>query len=154
MDAIFDSFKQHLEDAYNTVPLKYMEDVEEVLPKIRSQNIMVVLNTGYDKKTANQILSKIGAKQSMHYDLLITASDVSRARPFPDMILKAMELLNINDAQQVIKIGDSKIDIEEGKNAGCKYSIGITTGAQSREDLKEAQPDYIFDNIKELYSII
>ena len=36
----------------------------------------------------------------MHYDLLITASDVSRARPFPDMILKAMEILNINDAQQ------------------------------------------------------
>ena len=46
------------------------------------------------------------------------------------------------------------IDIEEGKNAGCKYSIGITTGAQNREELEKADPDFIFDNISELLTVL
>lgn len=154
VDKIFESFKIKLEQAYNVEPLQFMQDVENVLPKIRSQNIMVVLNTGYDRNTAKQILTKIGAIQFMHYDLLITASDVTRPRPCPDMIFKAMELLQINDPKQVIKIGDSKIDIEEGKNAGCKYSIGITTGAQDRNELKLADPDFIIDNINEIYTLL
>jgi phosphoglycolate phosphatase-like HAD superfamily hydrolase len=70
------------------------------------------------------------------------------------MILFAMEELNINDPSSVIKIGDSAIDILEGKNAGCCLNIGITTGAQTREQLLEANPDFIIDNIYSIIEII
>jgi len=72
------------------------------------------------------------------YDLLVTASDVTKNRPNPDMILLAMEKLNILDAASVIKVGDSTIDIEEGRNAGCLYNIGVTTGAHTKAELSTA----------------
>jgi phosphoglycolate phosphatase-like HAD superfamily hydrolase len=70
------------------------------------------------------------------------------------MILLAMEKLNIEDAASVIKVGDSTIDIEEGRNAGCLYNIGVTTGAHTKEELSTANPSYIFDNIYDLKSVI
>ena len=93
-------------------------------------------------------------QQGVHYDLLVTASDVKNYRPQPDMILYAMDKLNIQDASTIIKVGDSTIDIEEGKNAGCKYNIGVTTGAHTKAQLKEANPNFIFDNIYDLMLIM
>jgi phosphoglycolate phosphatase-like HAD superfamily hydrolase len=65
-----------------------------------------------------------------------------------------MRKLNIQEPDKIIKVGDSTIDIEEGKNAGCKYNIGVTTGAHSKQQLKTANPDYIFDNIYDLMLVI
>jgi phosphoglycolate phosphatase-like HAD superfamily hydrolase len=70
------------------------------------------------------------------------------------MILFAMDKLGINDAATVIKVGDSTIDIEEGRNAGCIYNIGVTTGAHTKAELLTANPEYIFDNIYDLKSLI
>ena len=65
-----------------------------------------------------------------------------------------MEKFDINEAANVIKVGDSTIDIEEGKNAGCKLSIGITTGAHTREQLEMVRPDYIIDDLLELLPLL
>jgi phosphoglycolate phosphatase-like HAD superfamily hydrolase len=70
------------------------------------------------------------------------------------MILYAMDKLNVVDSTTVIKVGDSTIDIEEGRNAGCIYSIGVTTGAHSQTELLTAKPDYIFDDIYDLKSLV
>jgi len=40
-----------------------------------------------------------------------------------------MKDLNIIDAHEVAKVGDTASDMQEGTSAGCKYVIGITTGA-------------------------
>jgi phosphoglycolate phosphatase-like HAD superfamily hydrolase len=85
---------------------------------------------------------------------LVTATDVEKNRPAPDMIQYAMNLFSIKDPKQVVKIGDSKIDIEEGKNANCLYNIGITTGAQSSEQLQEALPDTIINDLNDLLTFL
>jgi phosphonatase-like hydrolase len=151
---IFELFKKSLAIAYETFPIKSISNAEEVLLTLRNENIIVVLNTGYDSYTANSLLDKIKWRQFVHYDLLVTATDVKNARPAPDMIHFAMNLFSLQDPKSIIKIGDSKIDIEEGKNANCLYSIGVTTGAQTKSQLQEAAPDYIIDNLKELFNII
>jgi phosphoglycolate phosphatase-like HAD superfamily hydrolase len=70
------------------------------------------------------------------------------------MILHAMELFEMSDASEVLKIGDSNIDIEEGKNAGCGITVGITTGAQTREQLAAASPDHIIDSLMDLPGLL
>jgi phosphoglycolate phosphatase-like HAD superfamily hydrolase len=70
------------------------------------------------------------------------------------MVFKAMELTEISDAKAVLKIGDSAIDIEEGKNAGCGLTVGITTGAQTKEQIQVAEPDFIIDGLSELPSLL
>jgi phosphoglycolate phosphatase-like HAD superfamily hydrolase len=70
------------------------------------------------------------------------------------MIFYAKDKLHIADAKHMVKIGDSCIDIEEGKNAGCLLNIGITTGAQTETQLMEAKPDYIVHSLTALLDIL
>jgi phosphonatase-like hydrolase len=151
---VFKDFLNMLGTAYETFPIKAMKNAEAVLQTLKNNNVKVVLNTGYDKATASFILDKIQWRQFYHYDLLVTASDVKNSRPAPDMITFAMNLFSIVDPQKIIKVGDSKIDIEEGRNAHCLYNIGITTGAQTKAQLQEANPDFIIDDLTELLNLI
>jgi len=122
--------------------------------QLREKGVGVVLNTGYDRKTAEGLIAKIGWTVGGEFDGLVTASDVVNGRPHPEMILNAMSIANVNDSRNVAKIGDSKIDIEEGQNAECGMTIGITTGAQTREQLADANPTHIIDSLHELVSLI
>lgn len=54
----------------------------------------------------------------------------------------------------MIKVGDTEVDVNEGKNAGCLYSIAITTGAFTKEELAVYEPSFIINDLKELISII
>jgi phosphonatase-like hydrolase len=151
---IYTDFLMLLEKAYEETDIKGIDNAEEVLQSLRNQNILVVLNTGYNKKTATQLLDKIKWRQFFHYDLLVTADDVKQSRPAPDMIQYAMNLCAIDDPKKIIKVGDSAIDIEEGNNANCLYSIGVTTGAHTAAQLKKANPSYIFEDISEVLSLV
>jgi len=84
----------------------------------------------------------------------ITASDVNKGRPSPDMILLAMEKLHIINPNSVVKVGDSIVDIMEGKNAGCGINIGVTTGAQNEEMLLMAAPDFVIHGLDEILPIV
>ena len=63
------------------------------------------------------------------------------------MIYRAMELCNVNDVRKIIKIGDTPSDLAEGKNAGCRYSFGITNGTHTKIQLAKHENDGLFDNL-------
>lgn len=151
---LYQSFEHELAEAYNNIELKPQPGAEQLFQELKNRQVKVVLNTGYNKATATAILHKLNWIEGQHYDALITASDVNQNRPHPDMIALAMQQLHISDPMQVVKVGDSIIDIEEGKNAHCKYSIGITTGAHTKQQLLSADPDFIIDHLSELLPII
>ncbi|MDO6813179.1 phosphonatase-like hydrolase [Tenacibaculum soleae] len=153
-ELIFNNFKQLLSIAYATLEVKPIKGVEKFLLDLRSEGIKVVLNTGYDRKTATLLIEKLKWDEKVHFDALVTATDVKKGRPHPDMIFKAMELLNVTDVSKVLKAGDSAIDIEEGKNAGCGITVGVLSGAQTKEQLEEQKPTYIFESLVSLKDIV
>lgn len=151
---IFGQFLVMLDQAYQSQEILEQPQASLVFAELREKGIRVVLNTGYNRATAEALTSRIGWKENIDFDCLVTASDVTRNRPDPDMIVWAMDQLGITDASQVVKVGDSAIDIEEGQNAGCGASIGITTGAHTRAQLEASRPDFIVDNLKALLPIV
>ncbi|MGO4820648.1 MULTISPECIES: phosphonatase-like hydrolase [unclassified Flavobacterium] len=153
-DKVFTNFKTALEMAYNTLEIKTFEGTEQLFKDLRSSNIKVVLNTGYDRKTANLLLNKLGWIVGETIDGLVTANDVVNGRPEGDMILLAMKNTGVLDAEKVMKVGDSAIDIEEGKNANCGITVGVLSGAQTREQIQKANPSFIMDNIIELRAVL
>jgi phosphonatase-like hydrolase len=152
--AIFENFSDQLKEAYQNLDVKPINGVENFLLKMRSQDKKIVLNTGYTSEIAQQLLDKLGWKENIHFDALITADDVSESRPSPEMILLAMKKFNINQPEKVLKAGDSVIDIEEGKNAHCGLTIAVLSGAQSKSELEKSNPDYIFNTISEAEAIL
>jgi len=153
-NSIYHKFIELLEAAYKSLNILPMDNAVALFHELKLRKILVVLNTGYNSETANSLIGKLGWIKGVDFDGLVTASDVLHNRPEPDMILLAMKQYQIQNPAQVIKIGDSIIDIEEGKNAGCGLSIGVTTGAHTLNQLQSARPDFIIDNLMELIPVI
>jgi len=151
---MFTLFLGELEHAYEVEEIYPNTNAEELFAILKDRDILRVLNTGYDRKTAESLLEKLNWKVGKDVDALITASDVPRNRPYPDMIELAMQKFEIADPGVVLKIGDSIIDIQEGQQAGCGLSIGITTGAHNVAQLKSANPDYVIDDLLEIVPIL
>lgn len=149
-DRAFAQFKPALKRAYEELDVKTFPGVKEAIDQLRSSGVFVVLNTGYDRKTASSLLEKMNWKLGDDFDGLVTADDVVNGRPAPDMILQAMKLTGIDDSMAVLKAGDSSIDIEEGKNAGCGLTVGVLSGAQTEEQLLQAEPDFVLDSLADL----
>jgi phosphonatase-like hydrolase len=150
---IYLSFKALLEEAYSTIQMKLFDGVKALLYFLHKRDIKVVFNTGYTHAVASDILKKVNIIPGRDIDLLVTADMVAHSRPAPDMIHYALHQYQIRP-WECIKVGDSVVDIEEGKNAKVKYSIGITTGAQSAAILSTATPDYIIHHLRDLIEII
>ena len=152
--AIFENFSSQLKESYRNLEVKPINGTEDFLLKMKAKNKKIVLNTGYTSEIAHQLLNKLNWMENVHFDALITADDVSESRPSPEMIHLAMKKFNITEADKVLKAGDSVIDVEEGKNAGCGLTIAVLSGAQSRTELEKAEPDYILKTISEAENIL
>ena len=153
-DLIYVKFKNSLKLAYENLDVQPYEGVEKLFQYVRGRGVKVVLNTGYDSATAETLLSRLNWTVGTDIDGLVTASMVKNGRPHPEMIHKAMGLFGITDPKEVLKAGDSMVDIEEGKNAGCGITVGVLTGAQTEEELKKAAPDYIFDSLDKILKLL
>lgn len=148
IESIFQDFKKRLGIAYQDLQVKEQPGASDVFAELRKRGVKVVLNTGYDRATAEGLIEKIGWSVGGEIDGLVTASDVVVGRPGPEMIELAMEQTGVTEAASVIKVGDSQIDIEEGKNARCGLTFGITTGAQSEAQLRESEPTAVIDRLE------
>lgn len=140
VQTIFADFKTRLKTAYASLEVREQAGAGAVFSQLHSRGVKVALNTGYDRKTAEGLVAKIGWVEGKDFDVLVTASDVENGRPAPDMIHLAMQHSGVSEPKRVMKVGDSQIDIEEGQSADCGVVLGITTGAQTERQLAEAKP--------------
>lgn len=135
--------------------LEALPHAEEVFSRLQAQGIKVALNTGFTRAVANTLLRRLHWDHEYHLiDRVICSDEVPRGRPYPDMIRSLMAELGIAHATEVMKIGDTEVDVEEGRNAGCGIVAAVTTGAYTREELEECQPDHIIDDLKDLMPIV
>ncbi|MCW3111590.1 MAG: family hydrolase [Segetibacter sp.] len=148
-------FLEQMMDFYaSTVDLNPLPSAEKVFASLKERNIVVGLDTGFSKPITDIIIHRLGWLKDNKIDHVISSNEVIAGRPFPYMIEELMLKSKLKDAKKVIKVGDTEVDINEGKNAGCLYSIGVTTGAFTKEELAEYKPSFIIDDLKEIITII
>ena len=153
VDTIHTHFVNGMISFYQTTTeIAPLPHVEETFSALREQGIKIALNTGFSRDIADVIVSRLGWEDKI--DCLVASDEVPYGRPYPDMIRKIMAELGIASAERVAKVGDTEVDINEGINAGCKYVIGVTTGAFTREELLPYKPTHIIDDIAEVPGII
>ena len=152
---IHDEFVSEMMDYYEYSPdVKPMPEAENVLLLLKEKGIKVALNTGFSKDIADVILRRLQWKDRGLIDDYIASDEVEAGRPQPFMIQTLMQRAGITDANEVIKIGDTEVDVNEGRNAGCGLVIAVTTGAFTKEQLQEYNPDHIIDDLSQLPALI
>ena len=131
-----------------------MPEAENVFIQLKEKGIKIALNTGFSKDIADVIVSRLQWKERGLIDDYIASDEVEEGRPQPYMIQVLMQRAGISDSSEVIKIGDTEVDVNEGRNAGCSLVVAVTTGAFSKEQLDEHHPDHIIDDLSQLPALI
>ncbi|MFN5133982.1 MAG: HAD hydrolase-like protein [Chitinophagaceae bacterium] len=155
IETIHEQFTQNMINFYkNDEDLQPLPFAEDVFKTLHNQKIKVALNTGFTKAITDVLLEKLNWQNGNVVDEVIASDEVKEGRPHPYMIQELMKRHGIEDASSVVKVGDTEVDILEGRNTGCGLVVAITTGAYTREALEEYQPDKIIDSLHELPSLI
>ena len=156
----FITFRKILEDYYRSHPVAPTEGALEVFEWLRQRDIKVALNTGFYRIVTNIILNKLGWLAGLNpqyvggpgtiIDFSVASDEVPLGRPEPFMIQKAMSKFDISDPKQVVKIGDTPVDLAEGRKAGCAASLAVVNGTHSRAELEVLDNDGLLGSIQEL----
>jgi phosphonatase-like hydrolase len=155
VEKLHDVFVGEMINFYETdTLLEPMPEAEYVFSQLQAMDIRVALNTGFGKNITTVILKRLGWNRTKLIDFVISSDEVQYGRPSSLMIEAVMHAMGISNAAQVAKIGDTEVDIAEGRTAGCGLVVAVTTGAYTKEQLQQYYPDVIINNLKELLPIL
>jgi len=162
VDQIYARFEPALFEvlAKHTDPLP---GVIEAVQHIREMGIVIGSTTGYTQAMMDVVVPL--AKEKGYVPDCIVCPDETGGvgRPYPYMLWRNLEKLGIESMHNVLKIGDTEADMQEGKNAGC-LCVGILKGSSmlalngdkeiSRQKYIEAGADYVIEDISALPALI
>lgn len=156
VDRIHTVFIDRMIEFYrNDETLSPLPHAEDVFRALKRQGIKIALNTGFTRSITDTILHRLRWDDRCPLiDRVVCSDEVPNGRPHADMIEVLMDGLGIESPGQVLKVGDTEVDVEEGRNAACGKVVSVTTGAYTREQLQPYRPDFIIDDLKELLPII
>lgn len=150
VDTLFCDFKTALNNHLYTVD-KEIPGTTKIFQTLKSHNIKVAVGSGFPHNVVENLVTRLGWKHLVDY--VTSAEKEGHGRPHPAMIQAAMKSCGVVESCQVVKVGDSKVDIEEGKNANC-WTVAVLTGTQSEESLREVKPDFVLASVDNLMDVL
>ncbi|SNY65869.1 HAD family hydrolase [Stenotrophomonas sp. CC120223-11] len=150
---IHTDFVARMLECYRHAPgIAPLPGAEAVFDTLRAHGIRIGLDTGFSRDIAEVIIERLGWHDRI--DALVASDEVPAGRPAPYMIQALMQCTGVDDAATVVKVGDTEVDINEGRNAGVGLNVAITTGAFTRAELLPHGPDHIIDHLDRLPSLL
>lgn len=146
---IFESFKVNVES--NISNFKEHPELAEVIGKLRSREMMIGLASGLPRVLFQMLFEKFNW-QKYGLDYVNVYENFEEGRPNPALIFDMCQRLQI-ETKQLLKVGDTVADIEEGKNAGSITAV-VLAGTQVESTLRQANPDFILTSLSDLVSIL
>lgn len=146
-------FRDILENYYHENKVEPTEGCLEIFDFLKSKGIKIALNTGFYREVTDILLQKLGWQVGEQIDFVIASDEVLRGRPEPYMIRAAMDKFDIDDVRQVIKIGDTPVDLQEGKTVGC-WNFGLTNGTHTQAQLEVYENDALFNSLFEFMAFL
>jgi phosphonatase-like hydrolase len=156
----YDVFRDVLEDFYQSHDLMPTVGAVETIKWLRANGVKVVLNTGFYRVVTDIILAKLGWDKGLNadrvavgdafIDMSIASDDVEKGRPHPFMIRRAMKQFDITDPKRVVKVGDTPVDLAEGREAGCLLSLAVTNGSHTEAELSALDNDGLLPTLGHL----
>ncbi|MDD3840016.1 MAG: HAD-IA family hydrolase [Clostridia bacterium] len=133
----------------NIVPsmIKVFKGINELLTKLKTSGFKIALASSADKIKIDANLKAATISTSI-FDVIVSGEDVRNKKPSPEIYLHTAELLN-QETSNCVVVEDAINGIMAAKSAGMKC-IAITTSFD-RQTLEKECPDYIMDDISQVY---
>lgn len=124
--------------------------IPELLAGLKAAGKKLVVATSKPEEYSVRIIEHFGLAQYFE-NVCGSLMDESRSKK-DEVIAYAIERNHISDKSKILMIGDRKHDILGAKKIGLK-SCGVLFGYGSREELEEAEADFISENVSRLDKI-
>lgn len=126
-------------------------NVKEFLSELKNSGLKVILATSKPEVYADKILEHF--EISEYFDCVVGSLLSGERVDKADVIREALCRLNNPDSDNCIMIGDREHDIIGAKKNNIA-SIGVLFGYGNREELEEANADYIVNDFEEIKAIL
>ncbi len=123
------------------------EGVHELLSSLEESNYKTALATATDRALCDYLISKHNLRRL--FDVILSAHDVERGKPHPEVFLKAAEAMCV-DPSECIVVEDSPRGLEAARGAGMKTIAVKHDGIFSDEELLSKNPNRLVNHIKDL----
>jgi len=144
------SIKDKLFEECYVVKVRRLPGAKEVLSFLKSRGVKVVIVSSNPRSVITKMLVATDLKE--YVDLIIGQDDVSKGKPSPEPILKALSYLKARP-EDAIMVGDSIYDVQASIKAGV-LAIGIATGVSSPIDLLRAGARFVVMDLYELKRLL
>lgn len=136
--------KRHIQN------IKVYEGIFGVLDSLRQYGIGMGIATGKDTERAVDILKHLNLNH--YFQLVVGSNAVEKPKPHGQMLKYHLECSRSSQAETLF-IGDSLVDLEEGRNAGVKIAAALW-GQGTEAELLSYQPDFLLKSPQEILNIL
>ena len=112
--------------------------------------VKIALATMSSRPVIDKLLSEKKIKK--YFKTIVTATEISKPKPHPEIFLLAAAKLNI-PPQHCVVIEDSIFGVKASKKAKMKC-IAIPSGAYTKKELQKEKPDLLIDSLTQTDKIL
>lgn len=149
VDEMVTTYRAHNFDNHDTF-VRVFPHVKSTLQKLQEAGIQIAVVTSKMHKMAQHGVDF--TQLDPYVEHLVALDDVTHAKPHPESIEKAMELLDADPATTLM-VGDNYHDIEAGQNAGIR-TAGVEWSHKGKEFLEKYKPTYMLADMRDILNLI
>ena len=120
--------------------------VRELLLRLKQEGIRLALASSADKKDLGVYKRIAGIEDLIEEES--SADDADRSKPHPDIFQATLKRLGLKP-EECLALGDTPYDAEAAGKAGL-WTIGVTTGGWTKEELLAAGCVEVYEDVGEL----
>lgn len=137
IEAMVTTYRAHNHAHHDRLVREY-PGVGEALTGLHGRGRRLAVVTSKLRETARRGLERCGL--SRFFDVLVCADDVTKPKPDPEPVHRALECLGVG-AERAVFVGDSSHDMKAGRAAGVRTAAALW-GPFPREALAVHMPDF------------
>lgn len=130
--------------------LRPYDGVVQVIQRFADAGHPMALVTSKSDWLAERALRHVGLDKAI--PVVVGCDSCTRHKPHPEPVERAIALLRSTPADAIF-VGDSPHDVEAGRAAGV-YTVGVTWGAFTREEMERSGADQVIHRIEDLPPLV
>jgi phosphoglycolate phosphatase len=137
--------------ADRTVPTP-IPGAHETLTGLAESGCRLCVMTNMPRRELTAMLRALGWRDLIN--VALTADDVPRGCPSPDIALAAMLRVGVGDVREVAVIQPTAAGVECGRRAGARIVAGVLTGAHPAQRLRAAGATHVIESVADLPRVL
>jgi phosphonatase-like hydrolase len=146
------AFDRALRDAIRRVVIQPVPGAVEVLDQVREAGCKVAVLTSLPSRVADAIIDAAGLRRCI--DTTLSAQDVPRGFPAPDLVLTAVLQTGTEAVADVAVIHGTGAGVDSGRRSGASIVAGVLTGPHSAARLRASGATHILGSIADVPALL